>query len=279
MSRSFHTGLASVQVTNTGGRVGQEVVQLYVKDVESSVIRPEKELKGFAKVELQPGETKTVRFELNERSFAFYDVELKDWRVETGEFEIGIGSSSRDIRLTTSLKVTSTTEIVPCYHRNTTLGELMSNPATVPILAQLQSMAPSSAPESDAVSADMMMAMMRYMPLRALLPFTGGVLTEEHLTGLLQQLNAAVQANSKLTEGTSMTFNGESKIGDLLANEMTKAMLEKNLPGISTNPMIEMAKGFTLTQLGALPQAGIPADTLAALLADWGGAGSEVIPT
>ncbi|WP_343069207.1 glucose 1-dehydrogenase [Cohnella thailandensis] len=76
-----------------------------------------------------------------------------------------------------------------------------------------------------------------------------------------------------------MTYNGDSKIGDLLANETTKALLEKHLPGISTNPMIEMAKGFTLTQLGALPQAGIPVDTLDALLADLGGVASEENPT
>ncbi|WP_350356276.1 SDR family NAD(P)-dependent oxidoreductase [Cohnella hashimotonis] len=69
-----------------------------------------------------------------------------------------------------------------------------------------------------------------------------------------------------------MAYGGKSKIGELLANESTKKILEKHLPGISTNPMIEMAKGFTLAQLGALPQAGIAADTLAALIADLGGA-------
>lgn len=195
-----------VKVTNSGDRFGQEIVQLYVKDVESSVIRPEKELKNFAKVALDPGETRSVSFELNKRSFAYYNSELKDWHVETGAFEIGIGSSSRDIKLTTTLNVTSTTSIIPRFHRNTTLGELMSNPDTLPILSQLQSMAPSSEEQaSDAVSSDMMMALMRYMPLRALLPFTGGTMTEEHLSGLLQQLNAAVGAeqtnDTKHTEG------------------------------------------------------------------------------
>lgn len=266
------TVLVHVKVTNTGERFGQEILQLYVKDVESSVIRPEKELKNFAKVALEPGETRTVAFELDKRSFAYYNPELKDWHVETGEFEVSIGSSSRDIRLTTTLKVTSTTSIIPRFHRNTTLGELMSNPDTLPILAHLQSMAPSEPQASDAVSADMMMAMMRYMPLRALLPFTGGAMTEEHLTGMLQQLNAAVGTdqpnNQNAWRESNMTYDGNSKIGDLLANETTKALLEKHMPGISTNPMIEMAKGFTLTQLGGIPQANLAPETIAALVAD-----------
>lgn len=190
------TAEVSVKVRNTGERFGQEIVQLYIRDVESAVIRPEKELKGFAKVALEPGEEKTVTFELDKRSFAYYNTELMDWHVETGEFQVLIGSSSRDIRLQASITVQSTTEIVPKFHRNTTLGEIMSHPVAMPVLAQMQSMAPSSAQSSDAVSSDMMMAMMRYMPLRALLPFTGGALTEEGLAGLLDQLNNAVQEES-----------------------------------------------------------------------------------
>jgi len=182
----------SVKVKNTGKRFGKEIVQLYVRDVESSIIRPEKELKGFAKVALQPGEEQTVTFILDKRSFAYYNVELKDWHVETGEYEILIGKSSRDIVLRSSLTVLSTTEITPVFHRNTTLGELMENPKTQPILQQLQSMAPQSAP-SDAVSPEMMMAMMRYMPLRALLSFAGGAMTEETLAMLIEQCNNAVK--------------------------------------------------------------------------------------
>ncbi|MUG23288.1 glycosyl hydrolase [Paenibacillus macerans] len=189
------TAQVSVKVRNTGERFGQEIVQLYIRDVESAVIRPEKELKGFAKVALEPGEEKTISFQLDKRSFAYYNVELADWHVETGEFHVLIGSSSRDIRLQASIRVQSTAEIVPKFHRNTTMGDIMSHPAAMPVLAQMQSMAPSSAQPSNAVSSDMMMAMMRYMPLRALLPFTGGTLTEEGLAGLLNHLNNAVQAD------------------------------------------------------------------------------------
>ena len=69
----------SVDVKNTGSMAGKEVVQLYVADKESTVIRPIKELKGFEKVELAPGETKTVTFTLDKRAFAFYSVKLQDW--------------------------------------------------------------------------------------------------------------------------------------------------------------------------------------------------------
>ncbi len=88
-----------VKVKNTGAVAGKEVAQLYVRDVQASVQRPVKELKGFAKVALQPGEEKTVAFELNERALAYYDPDRQAWVAEPGEFEVLIGSSSRDIRV------------------------------------------------------------------------------------------------------------------------------------------------------------------------------------
>lgn len=89
----------SADIKNTGRREGAEVAQLYVSDKEASVPRPVKELKGFRRVVLKPGETKAVNFRLDKRSMAFYDVNKKGWVAEPGEFEILIGSSSRDIRL------------------------------------------------------------------------------------------------------------------------------------------------------------------------------------
>ncbi|MGE5221494.1 MAG: fibronectin type III-like domain-contianing protein, partial [Omnitrophica WOR_2 bacterium] len=93
----------TVTVKNTGARPGKEVVQLYVRDPFASVPRPEKELKGFQKVSLEPGQEQPVQFILDKRAFAFYDPERKDWIVEPGEFEILVGASSRDIRLTTKI--------------------------------------------------------------------------------------------------------------------------------------------------------------------------------
>ncbi len=99
---------ATLKVKNTGSVAGMEVVQLYVRDLETTVFRPDKELKGFAKVELQPGEEVEVAIELDRRAFAYYDTGLKDWHVETGAFEILAGASSRDIRLRATVDVTST---------------------------------------------------------------------------------------------------------------------------------------------------------------------------
>jgi beta-glucosidase len=87
-----------VDVTNTGKRAGTEVVQMYIRDLISSVTRPIKELKGFKKIELRPGETKTVALDITPESLAFYDIHMK-YVVEPGEFEIVVGNSSRDCDL------------------------------------------------------------------------------------------------------------------------------------------------------------------------------------
>jgi beta-glucosidase len=83
-----------VVVTNTGDRVAAEVVQLYLR----SAVRPERQLKGFTKVELAPGETGTARFDLDDRAFVHWDVGAGEWATGSGEFEILVGTSSRDIR-------------------------------------------------------------------------------------------------------------------------------------------------------------------------------------
>lgn len=88
-----------VDVINTGVRSGQEVIQLYLRDVQSSLVRPPKELKAFAKIKLDPGETQTVSFNLHEDTLAFYDDAQKAWLVEPGEFEVLIGRSAGDIRV------------------------------------------------------------------------------------------------------------------------------------------------------------------------------------
>jgi beta-glucosidase len=98
--RMASTGSTEVlaDVTNTGTRAGSEVVQLYIRDLVSSVTRPVKELKGFRRVALEPGQTATVRFEITPESLAFWDVNIK-YRVEPGDFEIMVGTSSRDADL------------------------------------------------------------------------------------------------------------------------------------------------------------------------------------
>jgi beta-glucosidase len=89
----------SLSVRNSGSREGAEVVQLYVRDVQSSVDRPVRELKAFRRVVLKPGEAQTVSIPLGPGALAYYDEGKKDWVAEPGAFEVQAGSSSRDIRL------------------------------------------------------------------------------------------------------------------------------------------------------------------------------------
>ncbi len=127
----------SVKIKNTGEVKGKEVVQLYVKDVKSSLMRPEKELKKFAKIDLMPNEEKELLFELNARDFSYYDSNRKMWVAESGSFDIMIGSSSMDIKLTESLELKSTQEIPLNYDEYTFIREYWENPNSKEILKQL----------------------------------------------------------------------------------------------------------------------------------------------
>jgi beta-glucosidase len=89
--------MVSIDIRNTGKFAGEEVVQLYIRDRVASVVRPVKELKGFEKIHLKVGETKTVHFRIGKEQLAFYNNKL-GWIVEPGEFDIIIGASARDIR-------------------------------------------------------------------------------------------------------------------------------------------------------------------------------------
>lgn len=104
---SKETLVVSIPVTNSGKRAGSEVVQLYIHEASPSVMRPEQELKGFSKITLQPGETKMVELKLNTRDFSYWSVEDKNWKAKDGDFEIRIGSSSRDIRSKKIVKLVS----------------------------------------------------------------------------------------------------------------------------------------------------------------------------
>ncbi|MGB8214977.1 MAG: glycoside hydrolase family 3 C-terminal domain-containing protein [Anaerolineales bacterium] len=105
------------KVKNVGGTAGQEIVQVYVHDVQATPFRPEKELKGFAKVELGPGEEQAVSIELDRRAFAYYDTQCKEWVVEAGDFEILAGASSQDIRLRVTIQIASSQAVPPVANR------------------------------------------------------------------------------------------------------------------------------------------------------------------
>lgn len=182
-----------VQVKNIGDRAGKEIVQLYVADVHSQVIRPQKELKEFAKVELQPGEEKTVVFKLGKRAFAYYNTLLGDWHVESGEFLIRVGGASDRIACEESIYVESTVELPQSYTRNSTLGDLLGNPKTAalvqPLMTTFQQEGAFSAESEDESHKGMMEAIFKYMPLRSLIAFSGGRVTEADIEAVLESLN------------------------------------------------------------------------------------------
>lgn len=186
----------SVDVENTGNRAGKEVVQIYVAPGESETARPVKELRAFDKIELAPGEKKTVVFELDARAFAYWNTELHDWFVESGDYEIQVGKNVEEVLLSESVQVEGTKKIKKIYTLNTCMGELMRDEKAGAVFGQMMSgnqqakeMAEANQEDpSGAVNAEMMAAMMNDMPLRQLLSFVPGM-TREALEQILAAVN------------------------------------------------------------------------------------------
>jgi beta-glucosidase len=127
----------SVDVTNPGAVAGKTVVQVYVHARASDLVRPDKELKGFAKVALQPGETKTVRVTLEPRAFAYYHPGFGQWVTESGEFDIRVGQSSADLPLSAVVTVTSAQALTRRLHRFSTLREWQADARGAVVLESL----------------------------------------------------------------------------------------------------------------------------------------------
>ena len=190
---------ATVTVTNTGSRAGKTVVQLYVGDPVSSVFRPVRELKGFEKVELQPGESKEVTFTLGKRAFAYWNTQLHDWYVESGDFTIEIGQSSRRIEVSAVVQVDSTAQLPRHYTMDSIVMDLLADPkAAALIQPMMRSIMSGLNPEGDqgsdvareAISEEMNLAMIQYMPLRGALSFCGGAIDPAMIQNMLDYLNS-----------------------------------------------------------------------------------------
>ncbi|MBK8049313.1 MAG: glycoside hydrolase family 3 C-terminal domain-containing protein [Anaerolineales bacterium] len=201
-TRTFHDvdGLTvSVDVTNTGSVAGKEVVQVYVHDRASSLPRPPKELKGFAKVALEPGETKTVTVPLDFRAFAFYHPGHGQWITEDGEFDLLIGASSADIRCVETVTLQSTLQLGSLLTRLSTPRQWLADPRGKrvfnPLFQQLLS-AMAASFGVDPTAGDFNMDAMDYildMPLGDVLDFQGDALPAapyEIVEGLLAQVRA-----------------------------------------------------------------------------------------
>ena len=173
----------SVDVTNTGTRAGQEVVQLYVRDPQAALVRPDKELKGFAKVAVQPGETQTVHLQLDRRSLAYYDDGPRRWVAEAGAFQVLVGRSAQDILLTAGFELTETV-----------------------------------------------------------------------------RFDGPGRVTARLTL--------DSTLKELLADEGARSILDRHIPGFSSNPQVSFAESFTLPQVAGFDRQTFTDERLRAIGAD-----------
>ena len=182
---------AEVDVTNTGSMAGAEVVQLYVAPrFQGRRSRPVRELRDFCKLHLQPGETKTAVFELDARAFSYWETDIHDWVAEPGEYAIEAAASSRDIRSCAVLKL-CTAGYRPPLTMDSTFGDAMAIPGAAELLKAMrreQVDLEGSDAAREAVSEEMMLAMMRDMPIHCMPSF--GQVTKAQLRVLLEQLNA-----------------------------------------------------------------------------------------
>jgi len=171
-------------VTNTGPVTGKEVVQVYVRDVASSLDRPVRELKAFTKVELAPGQSARAGFDLSARDLSFFSPAHGRWVLEGGDFEISVGGSSRDLRLTATVTVPA-----PPLARSLTLaspvGEWLAHPAGGPVLRQAIGGMRGSALASDPA----ILRMVESLPLDRLIAMTGGRLDTAGIGQFLDQAN------------------------------------------------------------------------------------------
>lgn len=193
----------SVDITNAGSREGKEVVQMYISDRNGTSVRPEKELKGFAKVSLQPGEAKTVRFEICPRDLAYYEEEIHDWYAPAGTYRVLIGHASDDIVLEADIEY-QTECLLPLYvDGTTTVGDLLADPRTAQAAQQifLQSPAQTTEQASENVESEadkeMLRALMEGMPLKSLVSL--GAMTWEQEETVIKTLNG-ILGNEKRGE-------------------------------------------------------------------------------
>jgi beta-glucosidase len=180
----------TLTVTNSGKVKGKEVIQLYVADKESTVQRPVQELKAFDKIELEPGESKEVSLTLNNRDFSYYSKVYDRWLAESGEFDILIGSSSRDIRLKGSLNLSNSEKLNYKMTEFSFFSELWGNPQLKPLLIAfmpkwIKAMTPEGKPVEEAKIEDFL----QQQPLIKFPYFTGGEVDEQAIKAFVEQIN------------------------------------------------------------------------------------------
>lgn len=195
--------VVSADITNTGNCDGAEIVQLYIKNPVVYEIRPEKELRDFAKVFLKAGETKTVTFTLNARAFSYYETRIHDWYAESGDYEILLASSSRDIRLQDTVSITGSKKIPFVADYITTCEDVelfAKDGSALDEMLRRSGFAEATDHDGDdsmgSGTADMMKAMFAGTPLHSILSFSSEELTYEDIQDTIRKLNEAEKNNN-----------------------------------------------------------------------------------
>ena len=230
----------SFKVKNTGAVAGYETAQVYVADKESTIYRPEKELKAFKKIWLNPGEVKEITLELSKRAFAFFNVNTNDWCVESGDFDILVGASSADIRLSAAVNVSAHAADIPDYSKTAPLyytGEVQSVPDSQ-FIAVLGRELPPTVKSKDIplditdnfenashtkwggrlyglLNKVVPEAIAVETPFRDFISMSGGVFSEQMAEGLLKILNGEKKGLRMILKDIPRAVKG---IGPLLKN-------------------------------------------------------------
>ena len=199
-----------VQIKNSGPVAGQEVVQLYIHERQPAVVRPDRELKAFAKVALQPGESKTVRLALTWRDFAYYDPDARAWEVHPGTFDLQIGGSSRSLPLQVAVEVLATKRTVTPLTAHSKLKALRDHPHGQPFYREMfevlgisNLLTPMDELPTEGMTHEQItsrrkafesaLVFFHDMPLNKIPAFSRGALTEKRLNEILMAVQTAAK--------------------------------------------------------------------------------------
>jgi beta-glucosidase len=178
----------SCRVTNTGDRRGKEVVQLYVGDPEASVARPVRELKAFAKVDLDPGQATMVEFALTARDLSYWSTTLNDWTLEGGQFELAVGASSRDLRLTTTVDIAAP-PLPTTLDGMSTLQEWLADPTGSALLHKAVGTDETGRPKGVLGSEELLVVIGNF-PISTIAAFPGFGLSHSIVQTLVDQVSS-----------------------------------------------------------------------------------------
>lgn len=186
----------SFKVTNTGNRMGKEAAQIYIHSAHTGKLRPEQELKAFGKVALEPVETKTITCSLEPRAFAAYETLISDWNVENGAYEVRVGSSSRDIRLSAIVRINNGKLLPVKITSDTILKDILSLPGADKILglfmekARAELLANNQNDQLGAGTVAMFDNTLQSLPLHSIRTWVREGLTDEALDDLIGRLKS-----------------------------------------------------------------------------------------